>query len=312
MLYLVSDYKNPYFNIALEEYLFSSDNFDDDIIIVWRNEKSIFLGKNQNPYVEIAHSLINDRKIPLLRRISGGGTVYHDLGNVNMTFIQKNVKLDKIDFIKYTKFMQEMLGYFGVKATYSDRKDLLVDGKKVSGSAQCIRGNKCLYHGTLLFSSNLNNLSEYLNTNKKATSNATKSVRSKVTNLNEYIDMDVEEFMDKIKEYIVLNVEAPNEIILNDVDLEQINQNTEQIYSKDKWIFEKTPKFDTCIDGEDNSVVEISVNKWRVKSFIIKYKNSDKQVMLNKLIGELFFEKNIMEIANEKYRQYIDIIKAVF
>ena len=312
MLYLVSDYKNPYFNIALEEYLFSSDKFRDDIIIVWRNEKSIFLGKNQNPYVEIAHSLINDRKIPLLRRISGGGTVYHDLGNVNMTFIQKNVKLDKIDFIKYTKFMQEMLGYFGVKATYSDRKDLLVDGKKVSGSAQCIRGNKCLYHGTLLFSSNLNNLSKYLNTNKKATSNATKSVRSKVTNLNEYIDMDVEEFMDKIKEYIVLNVEAPNEIILNDVDLEQINQNTEQIYSKDKWIFEKTPKFDTCIDGEDNSVVEISVNKWRVKSFIIKYKNSDKQVMLNKLIGELFFEKNIMEIANEKYRQYIDIIKAVF
>ena len=312
MLYLVSDYKNPYFNIALEEYLFSSDNFDDDIIIVWRNEESIFLGKNQNPYVEIAHSLINDRKIPLLRRISGGGTVYHDLGNVNMTFIQKNVKLDKIDFIKYTKFMQKMLDYFGVKATYSDRKDLLVDGKKISGSAQCIRGNKCLYHGTLLFSSNLNNLSEYLNTNKKATSNATKSVRSKVTNLNEYIDMDVEEFMDKIKEYIVLNVEAPNEIILNDVDLEQINQNTEQIYSKDKWIFEKTPKFDTCIDGEDNSVVEISVNKWRVKSFIIKYKNSDKQVMLNKLIGELFFEKNIMEIANEKYRQYIDIIKAVF
>ena len=312
MLYLVSDYKNPYFNIALEEYLFSSDKFRDDIIIVWRNEKSIFLGKNQNPYVEIAHSLINDRKIPLLRRISGGGTVYHDLGNVNMTFIQKNVKLDKIDFIKYTKFMQEMLGYFGVKATYSDRKDLLVDGKKVSGSAQCIRGNKCLYHGTLLFSSNLNNLSKYLNTNKKATSNATKSVRSKVTNLNEYIDMDVEEFMDKIKEYIVLNTEAPNEIILNDVDLEQINKNAEQIYSKDKWTFEKTPKFDICIDGEDNSVVEISVNKWRVKSFIIKYKNSDKQVMLNKLIGELFFEKNIMEIANEKYRQYIDIIKAVF
>ena len=312
MLYLVSDYKNPYFNIALEEYLFSSDDFGDDIIIVWRNEESIFLGKNQNPYVEIEHSLINNRKIPLLRRISGGGTVYHDLGNVNMTFIQKNVKLDKIDFIKYTKFMQKMLDYFGVKATYSDRKDLLVDGKKISGSAQCIRGNKCLYHGTLLFSSNLNNLSEYLNTNKKATSNATKSVRSKVTNLNEYIDMDVEEFMDKIKEYIVLNTEAPNEIILNDVDLEQINQNTEQIYSKDKWIFEKTPKFDTCIDGEDNSVVEISVNKWRVKSFIIKYKNSDKQVMLNKLIGELFFEKNIMEIANEKYRQYIDIIKAVF
>ena len=312
MLYLVSDYKNPYFNIALEEYLFSSDKFRDDIIIVWRNEKSIFLGKNQNPYVEIEHSLINNRKIPLLRRISGGGTVYHDLGNVNMTFIQKNVKLDKIDFIKYTKFMQKMLDYFGVKATYSDRKDLLVDGKKISGSAQCIRGNKCLYHGTLLFSSDLNNLSRFLNTNKKAASNATKSVRSEVTNLNDYIDMDVDEFVDKIKEYIILNVDDSNEIILKDVDLEKINQNAEQIYSKDKWIFEKTPKFNICIKNQDNLIVEISVNKWIIKSFNIKYKDSDKQIILDKLIGELFFEKNIMEIVNMEYREYIDIIKSVF
>ena len=312
MLYLVSDYKNPYFNIALEEYLFSSDDFGDDIIIVWRNEESIFLGKNQNPYVEIEHSLINNRKIPLLRRISGGGTVYHDLGNVNMTFIQKNVKLDKIDFIKYTKFMQKMLDYFGVKATYSDRKDLLVDGKKISGSAQCIRGNKCLYHGTLLFSSDLNNLSRFLNTNKKAASNATKSVRSEVTNLNDYIDMDVDEFVDKIKEYIILNVDDSNEIILKDVDLEKINQNAEQIYSKDKWIFEKTPKFNICIKNQDNLIVEISVNKWIIKSFNIKYKDSDKQIILDKLIGELFFEKNIMEIVNMEYREYIDIIKSVF
>ena len=103
MLYLVSDYKNPYFNIALEEYLFSSDDFGDDIIIVWRNEESIFLGKNQNPYVEIAHSLINSREIPLLRRISGGGTVYHDLGNVNITFIQKNIKLERVMFIIMTE-----------------------------------------------------------------------------------------------------------------------------------------------------------------------------------------------------------------
>ena len=312
MLYLVSDYKIPYFNSALEEYLFSSDDFGDDIIIVWRNEESIFLGKNQNPYVEIEHSLINNRKIPLLRRISGGGTVYHDLGNVNMTFIQKNVKLDKIDFIKYTKFMQKMLDYFGVKATYSDRKDLLVDGKKLSGSAQCIRGNKCLYHGTLLFSSDLNNLSRFLNTNKKAASNATKSVRSEVTNLNDYIDMDVDEFVDKIKEYIILNVDDSNEIILKDVDLEKINQNAEQIYSKDKWIFEKTPKFNICIKNQDNLIVEISVNKWIIKSFNIKYKDSDKQIILDKLIGELFFEKNIMEIVNMEYREYIDIIKSVF
>ena len=177
MLYLVSDNHNPYFNLALEEYLFSNEKFNDDIVIIWRNQESIFLGKNQNLYVEIAHSLINGREIPLLRRISGGGTVYHDLGNVNITFIQKNIKLDQIDFMKYTRFMQEMLISFGIDATYSDRKDLLVDGKKVSGSAQCIRGNKCLYHSTLLFDANLDRLNTYLNSRKTAKSNATKSVR---------------------------------------------------------------------------------------------------------------------------------------
>lgn len=315
MLYLVNNNQDPYFNIALEEYLFSSTKFNDDIIIIWRNKESIFLGKNQNPYVEIMHSLINSREIPLLRRISGGGTVYHDLGNVNMTFIQKNIKLDEIDFIKYTKFMQEMLISFGIDATYSDRKDLLVDGKKISGSAQCIRGNKCLYHGTLLFDANLDNLNKYLNSNKKANSNATKSVRSKVTNLNEYFDFSIEEFIDMIEKYIIMNEENLQKIVLDDGDFMKINENLETIYSKDKWIFEKTPKFNISIEDEEDLKIYIEVNRWKIKEFKITYKDSIGEIqekILDKLIDELFFQKNVLNIIEENYKEYKHIISKIF
>lgn len=315
MLYLVNNNQDPYFNIALEEYLFSSTKFNDDIIIIWRNKESIFLGKNQNPYVEIMHSLINSREIPLLRRISGGGTVYHDLGNVNMTFIQKNIKLDEIDFIKYTKFMQEMLISFGIDATYSDRKDLLVDGKKISGSAQCIRGNKCLYHGTLLFDANLDNLNKYLNSNKKANSNATKSVRSKVTNLNEYFDFSIEEFIDMIEKYIIMNEENLQKIVLDDGDFMKINENLETIYSKDKWIFEKTPKFNISIEDEEDLKIYTEVNRWKIKEFKITYKDSIGEIqekILDKLIDELFFEKNVLNIIEENYKEYKHIISKIF
>ena len=315
MLYLVNNNQDPYFNIALEEYLFSSTKFNDDIIIIWRNKESIFLGKNQNPYVEIMHSLINSREIPLLRRISGGGTVYHDLGNVNMTFIQKNIKLDQIDFIKYTKFMQEMLISFGIDATYSDRKDLLVDGKKISGSAQCIRGNKCLYHGTLLFDANLDNLNKYLNSNKKANSNATKSVRSKVTNLNEYFDFSIEEFIDMIEKYIIMNEENLQKIVLDDGDFMKINENLETIYSKDKWIFEKTPKFNISIEDEEDLKIYIEVNRWKIKEFKITYKDSIGEIqekILDKLIDELFFQKNVLNIIEENYKEYKHIISKIF
>lgn len=315
MLYLVNNNQNPYFNIALEEYLFSSEKFNDDIIIIWRNKESIFLGKNQNPYVEIMHDLINSRQIPLLRRISGGGTVYHDSGNINMTFIQKNIKLDQIDFIKYTKFMQEMLISFGIDATYSDRKDLLVDGKKISGSAQCIRGNKCLYHGTLLFDANLDNLNKYLNSNKKAKSNATKSVRSKVTNLSEYFDFNIEEFIDMIEKYIISNEENIQKIVLDDEDFIKINENAENIYNKDKWIFEKTPKFNISIEDEEDLKIYIEVNRWKIKEFRIIYKDSVGKIQektLDELIDELFFEKNVLNIIKANYKEYTNIISKIF
>ena len=315
MLYLVNNNQDPYFNIALEEYLFSSKKFNDDIIIIWRNKESIFLGKNQNPYVEIMHNLINSREIPLLRRISGGGTVYHDLGNINMTFIQKNIKLDQINFIEHTKFMQEMLISFGIDAMYSDRKDLLVDGKKISGSAQCIRGDKCLYHGTLLFDANLDNLNKYLNSNKEAKSNATKSVRSKVTNLSEYLDFNIEEFIDMIEKYIVSKEENLQKIVLDDEDFMKINQNLETTYSKDEWIFEKTPKFNISIEDEDDLNIYIEVNKWKIKEFKITYKDSVGTIQekkFDKLIDELFFEKNVLNIMEVNYKEYIHIISKIF
>lgn len=130
MYYLLNKSTNPYFNLALEEYLFLNDKYNDDIIIIWRNEESIFIGKNQNPYQEVYHDVIEKGEIPILRRISGGGTVYHDLGNINMSFIQKDRQLHEIDFLEHTKFMQKMLSTLGLDVSITERKDLFLNGKK--------------------------------------------------------------------------------------------------------------------------------------------------------------------------------------
>lgn len=312
MLYFISNYEDPYINLSLEEYLFSSDKFNDDIIIIWRNQKSIFLGKNQNPYTEVSNKLIKLREVPLLRRISGGGTVYHDLGNINMTFIRKNIKLDEINFIENTKFMKEMLVSFGLNVEYTDRKDLILDGKKISGSAQCIKGNKCLYHATLLYNANLNNLNKYLNSNKIVETNATKSVRSKVTNLNEYLSLSTEEFIQKIKEYLVLKVEDIKEINLEEVDLNSIINNKNKIYTKNEWIFEKTPKFIINTQVKENLTINIVINRWRIKEFKIINNDKNEQIILDKLENELFFEDTIIKIVDNYYQEYKQIISNIF
>lgn len=312
MLYFISNYEDPYINLSLEEYLFSSDKFNDDIIIIWRNQESIFLGKNQNPYTEVSNKLIKLREVPLLRRISGGGTVYHDLGNINMTFIRKNIKLDEINFIENTKFMKEMLVSFGLNVEYTDRKDLILDGKKISGSAQCIKGNKCLYHATLLYNANLNNLNKYLNSNKIVETNATKSVRSKVTNLNEYLSLSTEEFIQKIKEYLVLKVEDIKEINLEEVDLNSIINNKNKIYTKNEWIFEKTPKFIINTQVKENLTINIVINRWRIKEFKIINNDKNEQIILDKLENELFFEDTIIKIVDNYYQEYKQIISNIF
>ncbi|MBY2477457.1 lipoate--protein ligase [Clostridioides difficile] len=310
MYYLLNKSTNPYFNLALEEYLFLNEKYNDDIIIIWRNEESIFIGKNQNPYQEIHHDVIEKGEIPILRRISGGGTVYHDLGNINMSFIQKDRHLHEIDFLEHTKFMQDMLLALGLDVSITERKDLFLKGKKISGSAQSIKRKNSLYHGTLLYDSDLNKLTKYLNSNKSTESNATKSVSSKVTNIKLVLEKDINYFLDYCVKYLKSNIKNIKELELDDDDIKSVYNLVEDKYKKVEWAYGKTPKFQVVLPSNSESEINIHVNKWKVSKFFISYK--DDVINMDKLLEVEFFKQEIKDSLLENYPHYIDLINLIF
>ena len=201
-LYILKEH-DPHRNLATEEYLF--ETAEDDVMILWQNAPTVVIGKNQNAYAEINIDYTDKNGILLARRISGGGAVYHDLGNVNYTFISSRNETE-IDFKTFTAPIIEALSSLGISASLTGRNDIEVNGKKISGNAQHVKGNKVLHHGTLLYNSDLSVLSSALTVDEeKIKARAIRSARSRVINIIDMIDekMSVEEFIDVIASYII-------------------------------------------------------------------------------------------------------------
>ena len=194
---------DPYLNLAIEEYLFKKTS--DNIFILWQNEPWIVVGKNQNAYAEINLQHIREKNIKIVRRITGGGAVYHDLGNVNYTFISSE-RAD-IDFAYFTRPIISALDALGVKVNLSGRNDLeTTDGRKISGNAQRAEGGRVLHHGTLLFNSDMGVLSSALKVDReKLMAKSVRSVQARVANISEYLEKDitVDEFISFVTEHIV-------------------------------------------------------------------------------------------------------------
>ena len=175
----------PYLNLAIEEYMFKHSQ--DEVFILWQNEPTVVIGKNQNAFAEINMDYLREKNIKIARRITGGGAVFHDLGNVNYTYISKS-KVG-INFEYYSKPIIETLRDMGVCVHLSGRNDLLTeDGRKISGSAEYTANGRTLHHGTLLFDAHLDTLSSVLNVDpEKLRANAVKSTRSRVANIKEAV-----------------------------------------------------------------------------------------------------------------------------
>ena len=205
MLLIYNEKTNPFFNLAMEEYFLK--NFDEDIFILWRNESSVIVGKNQNTLSEINLNYIKENSIPVVRRQSGGGAVFHDLGNINFTFIANNND-NFSDFKRFTTPIIELLKTLDINAKFSGRNDLLIDGCKFSGNAQYNYKNKVMHHGTLLFSSQISDISNALKVKPiKFEGKSIKSVKARVTNISEHlkVPMDILEFKDLIIDYFKNN-----------------------------------------------------------------------------------------------------------
>lgn len=244
MQYIRNESLDPRFNLALEEYVIKYLEPDNPFILLWQNAPSVIIGRFQNTLEEINVEFIKNRNINVVRRITGGGAVYHDLGNLNFSFIEKT-ESENIDFRKYNERIVKALAKIGVKAEHNSRNDIAIDGNKFSGNAQYIYKGKVLHHGTILFNSNLEDVQAALNVNyEKFTSKAVKSVRSRVTNVVDYLvnPVSIQEF----KQILLKTLFDDKPIIeykLSEADLENIKKLMREKYSTWEWNYGSSPTF---------------------------------------------------------------------
>lgn len=182
--YFITDETDPYKNLALEEYLLLNVENDVCILYLWQNENTVVIGRNQNPWKECKVKELEESGGRLVRRLSGGGAVYHDMGNLNFTFL---VTKEHYNVDKQLEVIIKAVNNLGIPAMKSGRNDITVEGRKFSGNAFYSIGDKCYHHGTILVDVDMPSLSKYLNVSKaKLKSKGVDSVKSRVANLNEF------------------------------------------------------------------------------------------------------------------------------
>lgn len=247
MLYVAkTDCTDPYKNLALEEHLLLNAG-EDVILYLWQNRHTVVIGRNQNPWAECRTSLLEEEGGHLARRLSGGGAVYHDLGNLNFTFLCKD---EHYDLQKQLSVIQEACRLCGIDATFSGRNDLLADGRKFSGNAFYHSKGFSYHHGTLLIDTDMNRLGRYLSPPKaKLESKGVTSVRSRVVNLKE---LSPTLTCEKMKEYMTRAFEAVygQKALLLPVPEEAILLPMAEKYASADWLYGRPIPFNCTIQSQ--------------------------------------------------------------
>lgn len=274
---------DPYFNLAAEEYLLRK--MESDCFMVWRNEKSVIAGKHQNTLAEINVQFVNENNLPVIRRITGGGTVFHDPGNLNFSFLHTGEKEKLVDFRKYIQPVIVFLNSIGIRAGFAGKNDILVDGFKVSGNAEHVYKNKVLHHGTLLYAADLTLLEKALRVKpERFQDKAVKSIRNKVANIASFFkDPPPIELFKKNLISFVLEHFSPTEFYeLTADDTREIENLAEKKYRTWDWNFGYSPDF-----AFQNKVEEGKM-KWYTNLKISKG-----------FITEILIEKNGAPLKND-------------
>ena len=267
---------DPQINLAIEEYVLRTMDIEEDsFLLFYINEPSIIIGKNQNTIEEIDTDFVEANGINVVRRLSGGGAVYHDLGNLNYSFITKDDGESFRNFKKFTEPVVQALAKLGVKAELIGRNDLLVEGRKISGNAQFSTQGRMFSHGTLMFDTEIDTVVSALKVRKdKIESKGIKSIRSRVANISEFLEepMTIEQFRLEVLKSIFDGEENIKYKELTEEDWANIHELSKERYANWDWNYGKSPKFNMQhshrfpVGGID---VRLQVNKGIIEDVVI-------------------------------------------
>ena len=303
MLCIRHNISDPYFNLAAEEYFLRES--DREYFLLYINEPSVIIGKHQNAYAEINYSFIRKNKIKVVRRISGGGAVWHDQGNLNFSFIRNGREGELVNFRRNMLPVLDFLKGFGLNADFQGKNSIVLDGFKVSGNAEHVYKKRILHHGTLLFNTNPERLEEALRVNPgKYFDRSVKSIRSKTTNVTDHLNngMSITQFVDVFMGRILAQQNDAELYELTDSDNQNIRSLIKNKYSTWEWNFGYSPEY------ELNRMIDISGNEFRIylkieKGFISKAN------ITSYLLNSILQEKLETDLTGQRHQE--DIILGI-
>lgn len=319
MYYMESPRTDPRFNLALEQYIFDQMDPRHSYFMLWRNHNTIVVGKHQNTMAEINASYVKDHDVRVVRRLSGGGAVYHDLGNVNFTVITDHEGAN-FDFSTFCRPVMAALASFGVEAQFSGRNDMTIQGRKFSGNSQYVKHGRVMHHGTIMYDSDLDAVQQALHVSKdKLVSKGLPSVRSRVTNVRPHMTQPVstEEFMERLRVFMFTEYHL-EQYELTEQDIYAIQCIQAEVYDRWEWNYGSSP---ACqiekrrrIEGCGEIQIHIDVENGMIQALAFHgdyFGTRDAGELAQRLVGsqleESSIRKAVKDVEVNEYFQNLDL-----